>query len=359
MAEKHGALWGIAAAGAFVAIIAAMVALPHLMGPEMWVERPWVRAPMWRIQQMVRVDDQGRDLLLVRSSLRQRNGETPEVNVGRLLAVDLATGEITGERLSFRDETIRAHRPGQLWIGGSTPQRLFVAALPSLETIGRLSDLLTSRGALSPDDVADVAFPSETTSTRLLARDGFLWDLDADLKTLVRMHHDTPVLGTPTLGMSPRTCSAGTIALPSGRIAQLDGRSRRPALRVAWRRDALEMTEIETPHQGFLEGVFLCGGDAITLPPEDVFVRFLEDRDGTSREQVAAVSAAEGHRWTRGEADWLGEASRHGFVVRWATLAHGRLVLWVVRTKDARDVGDHFLLGVDPRTGHADWRTPL
>jgi len=352
----------IATIGALVGVpllIGTLVLYPRCVGADRWSEGTW--SPLrWSLDEFEALDFDGRPKLLIADASLKRNGKPASRQVHRLTLVDRTTGEIDGRHDDFAEWEPVSVRAGRLWTRQwEDDWRAF--SLPDLEPIADLEDLIDAHSELSWEDVQSVAMPEDTETVRLLARDGFLWDLQPDLQTLVRLHHDTPIPDTPRFGDATVRCDASPIEVPSGRQALLGTHSRRPALRVADAPHALEAQEVDTPHQGFLDGVFLCGTwhAPITRPPEDVFIWHTREHDGASEVRISRVSLSEGLRWTRGETEWLGGTTDDDSTLVWAEDRGEGLLLWLVRTRGDETTGYHFLVDVDVATGEARWVRPL
>lgn len=359
--EKLGTYVGAAAIVLVVAGVPLTLGLlPRVLGPDGFADRLPLRAPLrWEVQRHAIASSDGRDVLLVDAYGVTRGGSSPDTSVYRLILVDRHTGEILGRHTSFHDLDPVAFHPGRLWVN-STDGFHEALTLPDLEPEASLADILAARNEPSLAAVDDVYFPADAPAVRVLTKDGFLWDVHPDLATVTRLHHDTPVPSTPSLVSLGASGSGGEVTLPSGRIALLGLGSRRPALRVAEQRGALETTEVSTPLDGFLDGSFLSPryGTPVLRPPEDVFLQHKAE-DGVGW-LLSRVSASEGLRWTRGEADWLPDGRVEGSTIEVVAVEDrgDRLFLWLERTpKNVYNGADHFLLGIDPESGDALWVT--
>jgi len=253
-----------------------------------------------------------------------------------------------------------AIHPGRVWVK-SDSDTYESLTLPDLKPEAQLTDILNAQPDPTLRVVEDVYFPAEVDAVRVLVKSGFLWDVHPDLKTVTKLHHDTPVPQTPSLTTMSTPGSNGEIELPSGRVAILGGGSKRPALRVADQRGALETTEVRTPHDGFLDGVLLLRGwNEPVLRDDDVFIRHTDEATGGF--VLSRVSTRDGLRWSRGEAEWVPGGAVTGAKRELVALEDrgDRIVLWLDRMdEDIWSGGDHFLVGVDPATGDALYVTPF
>lgn len=323
-----------------------------LVPAEQW---PWFgpnRAPRWEVEALAPLTLDGRDVLVLHDRyVQRRRSRYAQDQVDRITVFDRATGEKLGQAYTWDHLDAVAEQGGRLWVEAGDSYRAL--SLPALQREAELDDLVADHPEFGGEP-EQVHFPAETDNVRLVMPDGFLWDLYPDLATVQRLHHDTALPRTPDFGIRLSTCPQ-EVSLDTERTAMLGRHSQRPALRVTDQRRALEAAEVETRHEGFLGGAFLCVADGapVLRPGDNVFITHAEERAGERLALLSRVSMT-GLVWTRATADWLpaGLPEAEAAAPYWVEDRGDSLVILL---RSDRVAGAQALVSVDPETGDARW----